>query len=285
MTAYKDHIIRATAAHGQIRAFAASTKNLAEYARSIHNASPVATIALGRLLTAAAMMGTMMKNNEDKLTVQIKGSGDFQSLTVTADRFGHVKGYPVPADVPFQSQGKDAFSLKKAFGKGTLTVMQDMGLKEPYVSQIPLQSGEIGEDLTYYYAKSEQTPTSVGLSVQLDGNGAVSYAGGFIVQLMPDADESIMDSMEIAVNNGGIFGGEAKDILDGILWEYDYEILDVINTSFQCDCSRERMEKALISLGPGELNAMIDEGEAIEVNCAFCNSHFQFTPEELKQLL
>ncbi|MEE0777138.1 MAG: Hsp33 family molecular chaperone HslO, partial [Bacillota bacterium] len=206
-------------------------------------------------------------------------------LTVTADRFGHVKGYPSPADVPFQSDGKDAFSLKKAFGEGTLTIMQDMGLKEPYVSQIPLQSGEIGEDLTYYYAKSEQTPTAVGLSVHLDETGAIDYAGGFIVQLMPNADETIMDSMEVAVNNGGIFGGEAKDILDGILWEYDYEILDTIDASFQCDCSRERMEKALISLGPAELKAMIADGETIEVNCAFCNSHFHFTPVELQQLL
>lgn len=283
----KDYIVRATAAGAQIRAFAATTRNLVEEARKAHNTSPVMTAALGRLLTAGAMMGVMSKGEKDLLTLQIRGDGPGRGLTVTADSLGRVKGYPLAADVilPANSQGK--LDVSGAMGSGILSVIRDMGMKEPYVGQTPLQNGEIAEDLTYYFAASEQVPSSVGLGVLMERDNTVKQAGGFILQLMPDTEEAVVARLEenlakvSSVTTLLEEGNTPEQILRLLLEGLDVELTDTLETKFFCNCDKSRVEKALISIGREELQAMIDEGREIEVNCQFCNRHYVFSVEEL----
>ncbi len=283
----KDYIVRATAAGAQIRAFAATTRNLVEEARKAHNTSPVMTAALGRLLTAGAMMGVMLKGEKDLLTLQIRGVGPGRGLTVTADSLGRVKGYPLAADVilPANSQGK--LDVSGAMGSGILSVIRDMGMKEPYVGQTPLQTGEIAEDLTYYFAASEQVPSSVGLGVLMERDNTVKQAGGFILQLMPDTEEAVVARLEenlakvSSVTTLLEEGNTPEQILRLLLEGLDVELTDTLETKFFCNCDKSRVEKALISIGREELQAMIDEGREIEVNCQFCNRHYVFSVEEL----
>ena len=283
----KDYIVRATAAGAQIRAFAATTRNLVEEARKAHNTSPVMTAALGRLLTAGAMMGVMLKGEKDLLTLQIRGDGPGRGLTVTADSLGRVKGYPLAADVilPANSQGK--LDVSGAMGSGILSVIRDMGMKEPYVGQTPLQTGEIAEDLTYYFAASEQVPSSVGLGVLMERDNTVKQAGGFILQLMPDTEEAVVARLEenlakvSSVTTLLEEGNTPEQILRLLLEGLDVELTDTLETKFFCNCDKSRVEKALISIGREELQAMIDEGREIEVNCQFCNRHYVFSVEEL----
>ena len=283
----KDYIVRATAAGAQIRAFAATTRNLVEEARKAHNTSPVMTAALGRLLTAGAMMGVMLKGEKDLLTLQIRGDGPGRGLTVTADSLGRVKGYPLAADVilPANSQGK--LDVSGAMGSGILSVIRDMGMKEPYVGQTPLQTGEIAEDLTYYFAASEQVPSSVGLGVLMERDNTVKQAGGFILQLMPDTEEAVLARLEenlakvSSVTTLLEEGNTPEQILRLLLEGLDVELTDTLETKFFCNCDKSRVEKALISIGREELQAMIDEGREIEVNCQFCNRHYVFSVEEL----
>lgn len=286
-----DYIIRATAADGQIRAFAATTCDLVEYARSAHNTSPVATAALGRLLTAGAMMGVMMKGEKDILTIKINGDGPIQGLTVTADSKGNVKGYAYNPDVMLPPNEKGKLDVGGALGVGVLSVIKDIGLKEPYVGDTILVTSEIAEDLTYYFATSEQTPSSVALGVLMNKNNTVRQAGGFILQLLPGASEEIIDKLEkklakISSITSMLDAGKTPEmILEDILGEFDLEILDKLPTKFYCNCSKERIEKALVSVGKKDLQEMIDDGETIEVNCHFCNRHYPITVEELKTLL
>mgnify|MGYP001125270819 FL=1 len=283
----KDYIVRATAAGAQIRAFAATTRNLVEEARKAHNTSPVMTAALGRLLTAGAMMGVMLKGEKDLLTLQIRGDGPGRGLTVTADSLGRVKGYPLAADVilPANSQGK--LDVSGVMGSGILSVIRDMGMKEPYVGQTPLQTGEIAEDLTYYFAASEQVPSSVGLGVLMERDNTVKQAGGFILQLMPDTEEAVVARLEenlakvSSVTTLLEEGNTPEQILRLLLEGLDVELTDTLETKFFCNCDKSRVEKALISIGREELQAMIDEGREIEVNCQFCNRHYVFSVEEL----
>lgn len=283
----KDYIVRATAAGAQIRAFAATTRNLVEEARKAHNTSPVMTAALGRLLTAGAMMGVMLKGEKDLLTLQIRGDGPGRGLTVTADSLGRVKGYPLAADVilPANSQGK--LDVSGAMGSGILSVIRDMGMKEPYVGQTPLQTGEIAEDLTYYFAASEQVPSSVGLGVLMERDNTVKQAGGFILQLMPDTEEAVVARLEenlakvSSVTTLLEEGNTPEQILRLLLEGLDVELTDTLETKFFCNCDKSRVEKALISIGREELQAMIYEGREIEVNCQFCNRHYVFSVEEL----
>ena len=283
----KDYIVRATAAGAQIRAFAATTRNLVEEARKAHNTSPVMTAALGRLLTAGAMMGVMLKGEKDLLTLQIRGDGPGRGLTVTADSLGRVKGYPLAADVilPANSQGK--LDVSGAMGSGILSVIRDMGMKEPYVGQTPLQTGEIAEDLTYYFAASEQVPSSGGLGVLMERDNTVKQAGGFILQLMPDTEEAVVARLEenlakvSSVTTLLEEGNTPEQILRLLLEGLDVELTDTLETKFFCNCDKSRVEKALISIGREELQAMIDEGREIEVNCQFCNRHYVFSVEEL----
>lgn len=286
-----DYIIRATAANDQIRAFAAVTTEMVETAREHHNTSPVATAALGRLLTAGAMMGSMMKGEKDVLTLQIKAGGPLQGITVTADSQGNVKGYVGNPDVCIPANSKGKLDVAGAVGPGFLTVIKDMGLKEPYSGQVMLQTCEIAEDLTYYFATSEQVPSAVGLGVLMNKNNTVRQAGGFIVQLMPFAEEEVISKLEQnvqkinSVTNLLEEGHTPESLLEKVLEGFDVQINEKMDTRFRCNCSKERVAKALISIGRKELNEMIQEGKPIEMNCHFCNTNYNFTVEELKEIL
>jgi len=286
-----DYIVRASAANHQIRAYAATTKELVEYARSIHGTSPVATAALGRLLTAGSMMGSMMKGDNDILTLQINCSGPIEGITVTADSHANVKGYVNKPEVMLPASEKGKLDVGKAVGSGVLSVIKDMGLKEPYVGQINLVSGEIAEDLTYYYATSEQVPTSIALGVLMNKNNTVRQAGGFIIQMMPFADEEVVNKLESKINEINSITSlldadmTPEMILEYVLGEFGLEIMDQIPTKFYCNCSKERVEKAVISIGKKDIAEMIEDQEPIEVNCHFCSKHYCFSVEELKKIL
>ena len=285
-----DYLVRATAADAQVRAFAVTARDTVETARAAHDTSPVMTAALGRLLCAGAMMGSMMKGEADILTLQVQGDGPAGGLTVTADNKGRVKGYAVNPQVilPPNSQGK--LDVGGAVGTGTLRVIKDLGLKEPYVGQTRLQTGEIAEDLTYYFAASEQVPSSVGLGVLMEKNNTVKQAGGFIVQLMPFAEEKVIEKLEANLSRIHsvtklLEDGNSPEQILGILLEgMDMEILSDMPVEFYCNCSRERVAKALYSIGKKEMDEMIKDGEPIEVKCHFCNTAYRFSVEDLVQI-
>lgn len=316
----KDYMVRGTAANAQLRIFAATTRNTAETARAAHDTSPVMTAALGRFLTAGAMMGSMMKGEEDILTLQIRGEGPGKGLTVTADSRGNVKGYALVPQVilPANEKGKldvggalmgrenyrgigetagenkkvsDEETEQAAPVGGMLSVIKDLGMKEPYVGQTALQTGEIAEDLTYYFAVSEQTPSSVGLGVLMEKNNTVKQAGGFIVQLMPYAEDAVIEKLEqnlqriksvTAMLEEGL---TPEGILETVLEGLDIEWRDMLPVQFYCNCSKERVEKALVSIGKKELTDIIADGKPIEVKCHFCNHAYEFTVEDMKELL
>ena len=285
-----DYIVRATAADSQIRAFAITSKDMVESARAHHDTSPVITAALGRTLSAAAMMGTMMKGEKDLLTIQIHGNGPAKGITVTADTSGNVKGYAVEPQVfiPANSIGK--LDVAGAIGIGIMNVIKDMGLKEPYVGQTALQTSEIAEDLTYYFATSEQIPSAVGLGVLMNKNNTVEQAGGFIIQLMPFTSDEVIDKLEQKISEIKSVtemleaGMTPEGILEDILGEFGVEITDTIPAAFHCDCSKERISRALATLSKKDLEDMIADNEPIEVKCQFCNTNYVFDVDELKEI-
>lgn len=316
----KDYMVRGTAANAQLRIFAATTRNTAETARAAHDTSPVMTAALGRFLTAGAMMGSMMKGEEDILTLQIRGEGPGKGLTVTADSRGNVKGYALVPQVilPANEKGKldvggalmgrenyrgigetaeenkkvsDEETEQAAPVGGMLSVIKDLGMKEPYVGQTALQTGEIAEDLTYYFAVSEQTPSSVGLGVLMEKNNTVKQAGGFIVQLMPYAEDAVIEKLEQNLQRIKSVtamleeGMTPEEILETVLEGLDIEWTDTLPVQFYCNCSKERVEKALVSIGKKELTDIIADGKPIEVKCHFCNHAYEFTVEDMEELL
>jgi molecular chaperone Hsp33 len=291
MSEYKDYMVRATAANGAIRAFAVTARDLVEIARKAHDSSPVMTAALGRLLSAGAMMGAMMKGDNDLLTLEIQGDGPGGGLVVTADSKGNVKGYPKVPVVALPPRSDGHLNVGAAMGNGMLRVIKDMGLKEPYVGEVDLQTGEIAEDLTYYFAASEQIPSVVGLGVLVDKDGSVLQAGGFIVQLMPFTSEEIISKLEGSlatlepVTKMLERGFTPEVILEEVLTFFDVEFNDTMPVRFSCNCSKERITKALISVGKKGLQEMIDDGEPIHVNCHFCNTNYTFDIEELKEIL
>lgn len=274
-------MVRATAADAQIRAFAVTSRELTEAARAAHNTSPVVTAALGRLMAGALMMGGMLKGEKDILTLQIRGAGSVHGITATADAAGHVKGYAdnPQAMMPPNSVGK--LDVGGVIGAGVLRVMKDMGLKEPYVSTITLQTGEIADDLTYYFAASEQVPSVVALGVLMNRDNTVRQAGGFIVQLMPFTSEEIISRLEEKLTKIT----SVTELLESVLGELGLEITDRMPVSFRCDCSRERVEKVLLSLGKKDLQEMIDEGKEVELHCHFCNRNYTFSVEEVERLM
>lgn len=286
-----DYIVRATAADNQIRAFAITSKELVEKARQIHNTSPVATAALGRLLSAGAMMGSMMKGEQDLLTLQIRGDGPLGGITVTADSRAQVKGYVNEPTVLIPTNEKGKLDVSGAIGNGMLQVIRDLGMKEPYVGQTELQTGEIAEDLTYHFATSEQIPSSVGLGVLLNRDNTVCQAGGFILQLMPYTEDKVIDTLEKRL--AGMHsvtelldqGLTPEGILEELLGELGLTVNDTVPTGFSCNCSKERVEKAIISIGSKEIREMIQEGKPIEVKCHFCNQAYTFGIEDLKKIL
>jgi len=287
----KDYMVKATAANGYIRAFAATTKDLVEEAKNDHNTSPVATAALGRMLTAAAMMGSMMKGEKDLLTLKIEGDGPLGGVISTANNHGEVKGYPFNPTVLIPANAKGKLDVAEAIGVGLMSVIMDTGMKEPYVGQVALLSGEIAEDLTYYYATSEQTPSSVGLGVLLNKDNTIKASGGFIIQLMPGCPDEIIDKLEEKINGLSPVttmlseGMSPNDILKHILGDMDIEFTESLDLSFKCNCNKDRIEKALISVGEKELKEMIDDGKPIEVKCHFCNKAYEFKVNELEDML
>lgn len=285
-----DYIVRATAADHSIRAFAITSKNIVEEARKDHNTSPVITAALGRLLSGAAMMGTMMKGEKDLLTVQIQCQGPAQGLTVTADSAGHVKGFPRVADVELPPNVLGKLDVGGALGLGVMSVIKDMGLKEPYVGTVPLQTGEIAEDLTYYFATSEQVPSSVGLGVLMNKDNTVAQAGGFIIQLMPFTSDEIIEKLEENIKNLPSVttmlseGKTPEQILETVLAGFDVTFHETVDAGFVCDCSAERVERSLCSLGDEDVADIIADGKPIEVKCQFCNKAYNYTVDELIEM-
>lgn len=286
-----DYMVRASAEGGMIRAFAASTGELTEEARRIHNTSPVATAALGRLLTAGVIMGSMMKDERDLLTLKIDGDGPMRGLLVTADCRGNVKGYPYEPLVIIPANEKGKFDVAGAIGAGTLTVVSDLGLKEPYVGQVELVSGEIAEDIAWYYGNSEQIPTAVGLGVLMKKENVVNCAGGFLIQLMPGCPEELAKRLEDrlrGVDSVTRFLREGKtpeDILELVLGDMELKIAEKLPCRFFCSCGRERVERALLTVGAEELRAMADDGKPVGMSCQFCGRKYSFSPAELKELL
>ncbi len=284
-------MVRATAADAQIRAFAVNAKELTETARAAHNTSPVVTAALGRLMTGALMMGGMLKGEKDILTLQIRGEGPVHGITATADASGHVKGYAdnPQAMMPPNSAGK--LDVGGVVGAGVLHVMKDMGLKEPYASTVTLQTGEIADDLTYYFAASEQVPSVVALGVLMNRDNTVRQAGGFIVQLMPFTSEEVISRLEerltkiTSVTELLEEGKTPEELLESVLGEFGLEVTDTTPVSFMCDCSRERVEKVLLSLGEKDLGELVDEGKEVELHCHFCNKRYTFSVEEVERLM
>ncbi len=286
-----DYMVRAAAAEDHIRAFAATTRQMAETARLAHHTSPVCTAALGRTLTGAVMMGSMLKEEKALLTIQIKGNGPAEGITVTADSHGHAKGYVVNplADLPLNARGK--LDVAGAIGQGRLTVIRDIGLKEPYIGTINLVSGEIAEDLTWYFAESEQVPSSVGLGVLVDRDLSVKQSGGFLIQLMPDTPEEVIAELEERLKHMAPVttmleeGKSPEEILDSLIGPFSPKILEKNEVSFYCGCSKDRVEKALISVGADSIREMLEDGEPIDVSCSFCGKSYRFELDDLKRIL
>lgn len=286
----EDYIVRATAANEQIRAFAITSKNLVEKARIIHGTTPVATAALGRVLTASAMMGSMMKGEKDILTIRMKGDGPINGITVTADSSANVKGYVGNPNIIIPPNYLGKLDVGGAIGYGTLSVTKDLGLKEPYSSQVALTTSEVADDLTYYFAASEQVPSSVALGVLVDKDNTVKQAGGFIIQLMPFAEESVISFLEEKISGINSItdmlekGATPEDILEDVIGELGVKVNDHILAGYNCNCSKQRVQKALISIGKSELLDMINDGKDITVNCHFCNTDYTFSVNEIKEL-
>ena len=287
----KDYLIRATAANGQVRAFGVTSRELTETAKNAHDTSPVATAALGRLMSAAVMMGADLKGENDLLTLRMEGDGPMGGLLATADSHGNVKGYAFHPEVLLPPNAKGKLDVGGALGAGMLSVVKDIGLKEPYVGQTNLVSGEIAEDLTYYYAASEQIPCSIALGVLMNKDNTVRQAGGFMIQLLPGASDELIDRLEGRLGELPSItalldaGKTPEEILSGLLGDFDLEILEKKPVQFHCDCSRERVERAIVSIGKKEIREMIEEGKPIEAGCQFCNKKYSFSVEELEELL
>lgn len=287
----KDYIVRASLANDSVRAFAISSTHLVAEARERHKTLPVVTAALGRLLSAGAIMGSMMKGDKDIVTITLKGDGPAGYITVTADSHGHVKGFPENpnVDIPRKYAGK--LDVGTAVGNGLLTVSYDLGLKEPYSGQVELQTGEVAEDLAYYFTVSEQLPSAVGLGVMVDTDSSVKHAGGFIVQLLPEAPEEVIELLEKKLANIEPVttmmekGMKPEDMLSYIFEGIDIEFTEKRDVEFYCDCSKEKVSRALAAMGDGELQGIIDDDEEIEVKCFFCNTAYKFSVEDIINIL
>jgi molecular chaperone Hsp33 len=280
-----DYIVRGMAAENQVRFFACNSTETVEKARITHHTSPVVTHALGRLLTGGVLMGAMCKNDSDKLTLRIQCQGPIQGMLVTADSKGNVKGYVSEPEVMLPAK-----DVAKAIDLGVLSVIKDIGLKEPYVGQTHLVSSEIAEDLTYYFATSDQVPSSVALGVLQNNDTTVSKAGGFIIQLMPFAEEGLIDDLEQRIKDFSFTrlleeGKSVEDIINTLFDGYDVEFTDKMPCAYMCDCSKERVEQAVISLGKKEIASMIEDNKPIEVVCDFCRTKYVFSPDELVNIL
>ncbi|MGX8728665.1 MAG: Hsp33 family molecular chaperone HslO [Lachnospiraceae bacterium] len=287
-----DYIVRGSAAGQMVRAFAATTRGTCEHARKIHGLSPVAAAALGRTMSAALMMGVMMKGEKDVLTLQFSGDGPIGGITVTAGSDGKVKGYVENPSVLLPPNAAGHFDVGGAVGKGFLHVLRDTGLKEPYAGEVEIQTGEIAQDLAYYFAVSEQVPSVVALGVLINReDGTVREAGGYIIQLMPDCPESVIAELEKRVVTMPSVtdllrdGKMPEDMLEMILGGMDLHLYERTSASFSCNCSRERVEKVLMALGRRQLMEIVDEGKPETLHCSFCNTDYTFTVDEMRDIL
>lgn len=287
----KDYIVRAILANDSVRAFAISSTHLVAEARERHKTLPVVTAALGRLLSAGAIMGSMMKGDKDIVTISLKGDGPAGYITVTANSHGHVKGFPgnPNVDIPRKYAGK--LDVGAAVGRGLLTVSYDLGLKEPYSGQVEIQTGEVAEDLAYYFTASEQLPSAVGLGVMVDTDSSVKHAGGFIVQLLPDAPEDVIELLEKKLANLEPVtammekGMTPEDMLSYIFEGVDIEFTERHDVEFYCDCSKEKVKRALAAISDKDLQDIVNDGEDIEVKCYFCNTAYKFSIADIKDIL
>ncbi|MDP4144325.1 MAG: Hsp33 family molecular chaperone HslO [Bacillota bacterium] len=287
-----DKLVIATAKSGDVRIIAAITTDLVNEGVSVHNCTPTASAALGRLLTAGSLMGATLKSEKDTITLKISGGGEARGVVATSYADAHVKGYIGNPNVELPPNNKGKLDVGGAIGKnGSLTIIRDMGLKEPYVGQVPIYTGEIGDDLAYYFTVSEQTPSAVGLGVLVDTDTSIKAAGGFIIQMMPGADDLIADLItyrleEIpSITELILKGMTAEQILEFIFEDMDLKILEEMVPRYKCDCSRERVERALVSIGKKDLEEIYNEGKDEEIKCHFCNKDYQFTNEQIGELL
>ena len=286
-----DHLVRGIAADGMIRAFAVTARQTVQDARDAHHTSPIATAALGRLMMGAQMMGAMMKHPDELMTLTVRGDGPMGGMTVTANANGDVKGFVNHPNVWLPPNGRGKLDVGGAIGAGSLSVVHDLPGMEPYVSQVELISGEIGDDLASYFALSDQIPTSVGVGVLVDRDLTVKQAGGFILQLMPGHYEYLVDELEAnladihSVTDMLEDGMGPEDILRHLLRGMDYETLDITPVRFHCGCNYERASRVMLALGAQELQDMVDKGETGEAYCHFCGKRHLFTPEQLAGIL
>ena len=287
-----DQLVRAISKDGFVKAAAVSARELTERARQIHQTSPVATAALGRLLAAGSMMGSDLKGEGASVTLRIKGDGPLGTLLVVADNQGNVRGsvQNPQADLPIRADGK--LDVGGAVGhSGTLTVIKDLNMKEPYVGSVELLGGEIAEDLASYFVESEQIPTACGLGVLVDRDRSVLRAGGYLIQLLPGAEEGLIDKIEAGVRRVGSVshalsrGLDAQGLLEEVLSDFQLEVLETHPVEYRCSCSRERVSRALISMGREELSSLIAEQGQADLSCQFCDKVYHFSKEELEGLL
>lgn len=291
MIANTDYCVRATAANGQIRAFVADTRFLVNTAASIHKTSAVASAALGRTLTAAAIMGIMTGNDSDFITIHIKGDGPIGGVMAVSKGTGTVKGYVNNPEVDIIDHPNGKLNVAGIVGKGSLTVTKDLGLKEPYSGSLDLVSGEIAQDLANYFLVSEQVPTALSLGVLVDKDLSIKRAGGFLIQLMPFATDEVVQTLEEKLSDFPNIttllesGKQATNIMDMLLSNFGYEILQSQPLSYQCDCSKQRCEKVLISIGADELQKIIEEDGKACISCHFCKNNYIFDEQELHLLI
>lgn len=285
----KDYVVRGTDKAGNFRFFASITRDIVQTASDYHHTSPVVAAALGRTMTAAAMMAQMLKNENDRMSVTIKGDGPIGGVIVEANTRGDIKAYPYNAnvDLPLNESGK--LDVSGAFGNAVMTIMKDMGLKEPYIGQTILVSGEVAEDFTYYFATSEQTPSAVALGVLIDVDHSIKQSGGFIIQVMPDASDDAIDLLEEKLSNFPPVttlleeGKTVEEIIEELLGEVTFWERKEIQ--FSCDCSLDQMERGLMSIGEEDLSEILEEDEGAELTCHFCNKKYNFNKDDLQGLL
>lgn len=285
-------LVRAMTRDGFVKAVAVESRDIVERARQIHKTLPTATAALGRLLTAASMMGNMQKIDNGSLTLQIKGGGPLGTVLAVSDALGNVRGYVQNPQISLLEKYRGKLDVGAAVGRdGMLTVIRDLQMKEPYIGSVPLVSGEIAEDITEYFAQSEQTPTACALGVLVDTDQSVRAAGGYLLQLLPGAPDAVIDTLEAGIQKAGAVtalldqGMGAQALLETVMAGMDLEILETTPVAYRCYCSRERVESTLISLGRKELGEIVDEGKPIDISCQFCDTIYTFTPQEIAEIL
>lgn len=288
----KDYIVRAMSRDGFVKAVGIASTALVERARQIHNTTPTATAALGRVLTAASMMGNMQKVDNGSVTLQFKGGGPLGTVLAVSDAVGNVRGYVQNPHVALLEKYAGKLDVGAAVGTdGMLTVIRDLQMKEPYVGSVALVSGEIAEDVTAYFAQSEQTPTACALGVLVAPDQSVQVAGGYLLQLLPGAPDETVDRLEAGIRNAGTVtqmlgrGLTPEEMLDAVMEAFDLEFLETTEVSYRCYCSRERVTATLISLGREELQSIIDDGETVHIECQFCDTKYDFSPDEIQHIL